>query len=161
MAYPVGSRPVNFYKAFQISLDNSPDDVFMADSVEGLAREMGIDSAVLKATVDEYNNFCSKGHDDLFAKNPKYLRPLIGPRYYAVKARSTFLSTFGGIKIDHNMEVIDTRGISIPGLYAGGNDAGGMWGDSYPVSVAPGAASAFALNSGRIAARNAVNYIGL
>jgi hypothetical protein len=35
-----------------------------------------------------------------------------------------------------------------------------MWGDSYPFDVAPGAASAFALNSGRIAARNALKYIG-
>jgi fumarate reductase flavoprotein subunit len=58
------------------------------------------------------------------------------------------------------MEVVDKKGKCIPGLYTGGNDAGGIWGDSYPFDVAPGAASAFALNSGRIAARNALKYIG-
>ena len=40
--------------------------------MEELARKMGVDPAVLRATVDEYNGFCEKGHDDLFAKNPKY-----------------------------------------------------------------------------------------
>jgi fumarate reductase flavoprotein subunit len=59
------------------------------------------------------------------------------------------------------MEVIDKKGKTIPGLYAGGNDAGGAWGDSYPYSVTPGAASAFAFNSGRIAARNALRYTGI
>jgi fumarate reductase flavoprotein subunit len=58
------------------------------------------------------------------------------------------------------MEVIDKKGKAIPGLYAGGYDAGGMWGDSYPINVCSGASSSFALNSGRIAARNALKYIG-
>ena len=159
-AYPTGSKPVDFYKEFKVTLEKGPNDVFAADSIEELAGKMGVEPAVLKATVDEYNSFCAKGHDDLFAKDPRYLQPLKGPKYYAIKARSLFLSTLGGIKINHNMEVVDKKGKCIPGLYAGGNDAGGMWGDSYPFDVAPGAASSFALNSGRIAARNALKYIG-
>ena len=159
-AHPVGSTPKDFYKEWQTTLEKGPEDVFTADSVEELAQKIGVDPAVLKATVDEYNSFCEKGHDDLFAKDPKYLRPIKGPKFYAIKARSLFLSTLGGIKINHNMEVIDKKGKTIPGLYAGGNDAGGMWGDSYPFGVTPGAASAFAFNSGRIAARNALNYMG-
>jgi len=48
----------------------------------------------------------------------------------------------------------------VPGLYAGGYDAGGMFGDSYPIRDSSGLSSAFALNSGRIAGRNALRYIG-
>lgn len=47
----------------------------------------------------------------------------------------------------------------IPGLYAGGNDAGGMYGDSYDLT-ASGIARSFAVNSGRIAAENALEYVG-
>jgi hypothetical protein len=38
-------------------------------------------------------------------------------------------------------------------------DAGGMWGDSYPIQDSTGASSAFAINSGRIAARQALRYL--
>ena len=43
----------------------------MADSIEKLAGKIGADLAVLKTTVDQYNGFCEKGHDDLFAKDQK------------------------------------------------------------------------------------------
>lgn len=154
-----GTRPVNFDEQLKAALDRGTTEAFVADSVEELAGKMGIDPLVLKATVDEYNRFCEKGHDDLFAKEPKYLRPLKGPKFYAVKARTIFLGTLGGIKINHCMEVVDKKGRVIPGLYAGGYDAGGMWGDSYPITVASGASSAFAINSGRIAGRNGAKFI--
>jgi fumarate reductase flavoprotein subunit len=109
----------------------------------------------LQSTVDEYNRFCAQRHDDLFAKDPKYLRPLTGPRFYAIRARTICLGTQGGIKITDRCEVVDTKGRVIPGLYAAGYDAGGMYGDSYPIRPSSGLSSAFAINSGRIAGRNA------
>lgn len=155
-----GTKPAGFDEEMSNALEKGTNEVHMADSVEGLAMKMGVEPAVLKATVDEYNGFCRKGHDDLFAKDAKYLRPLKGPRYYAAKARTIVLVTLGGIKVNHRMEVIDKRDRAIPGLYAGGMDAGGMWGDSYPIQAATGASSAFAINSGRIAARSALAYLG-
>jgi fumarate reductase flavoprotein subunit len=157
--YFPGSKLTGFDRELKKALEKGPDDVFIADSIEKLAVKTGIDPAVLKATIDEYNSFCAKSHDDLFAKDPKYLRPLRGPKFYAIKARTVFLGTQGGIKTNHNMEVVDKKGKAIPGLYTGGYDAGGMWGDSYPINVCSGASSAFALNSGRIAGRNALQYI--
>ncbi len=121
---------------------------------------MDLDKHVLKTTVEEYNSFCAKGHDDLFAKNPKYLRPLKGPKFYAVKARTLFLGTLGGIKINHRTEVLDKKGNVIPGLYAGGFDAGGMWGDSYCIKASSGLSAGFATNSGRIAGKNVSRYLG-
>ena len=95
----------------------------------------------------------------MFAKDPKFLWPLRGPKYYAVKARTVCLGTMGGIKINEKAEVIDRKERVIPGLYAAGFDAGGMYGYSYPIQHSSGLASAFALNSGRIAGKNASIYI--
>ena len=156
-----GYRPQNILKEIEVAIENGSTEVVAADSVETLAEKMGIEPAVLKATVDEYNAFCANHHDDLFAKDRKYLRPLTGPRYYAVKGRTVFLGTMGGIRINENTEVLDKQEAVIPGLYAGGFDAGGMYGDSYPIKGSSGLASAFALGSGRIAGRNILRYLGL
>lgn len=157
---PPGTRPVRFDEEMKAALANGSAESFASDSVEGLAERMGVDPGVLKATVDEYNGFCARGHDDLFAKDPRYLKPLRGPRFYAVKARTVFLGTLGGIRINHRTEVIDKGGRVIPGLYAGGYDAGGMWGDSYCIRHSSGLSSGFAANSGRIAGKNALEYLG-
>jgi fumarate reductase flavoprotein subunit len=157
---PPGTRPVDFDEELKSVLEKGSEEIFVADSVEELAEQIGIDPVVFKATVDEYNQSCEKGHDDLFAKDPRYLRPLKGPKFYAVKARTIFLGTLGGIKVNHRMEVMDKNGDIIPGLYAGGFDAGGMYGDSYSIRKSSGASSAFAINSGRIAGKNALKYLG-
>ena len=155
-----GTKPTGFDSELTSALEKGTTEAFSSDSVEELAKKMGVEPGVLRATVDEYNRFCDRGHDEVFAKNAKYLRPLKGPKYYAVKARTILLVTLGGIKVNHRMEVMDKRDRTIPGLYAGGMDAGGMWGDSYPIQDATGASSAFATNSGRIAARHALAFIG-
>lgn len=154
-----GFKPVNLRKELQAALDNQSSEVLVADSFEELAGKMGADPLVLRATVDEYNSCCTQGYDHLFAKDRRFLRPFVRPPYYAVRARTVFLGTMGGIKVNENMEVLDKKDIVIPGLYAGGLDAGGMYGDSYPIKSSSGLASAFALNSGRIAGRNALDYL--
>jgi fumarate reductase flavoprotein subunit len=156
--YPPGSR-VNIGEGLKEALETKAQDVYAAESVEELAGKIGLSPTVLKATVEEYNGFCKKGHDDLFAKDPKYLQPLRGPKFYALKSNLVFLGTLGGIKINHKMEVVDKKENPIPGLYAGGMDAGGIYGDSYDVKTC-GGTLAFGVNSGRIAGKNALKYIG-
>ena len=158
---PPGYKPKNVRNELEAAIAGGSTEVFVAGSVEELARMIGVDPAVLSATVDEYNAYCAGGHDALFAKPAKFMRPLAGPRYYAVKARTVCLGTMGGIRINENMEALDKKHAVIPGLYAGGYDAGGMFGDSYPIRDSSGLSSAFALNSGRIAGKSALRYIGL
>jgi len=160
MAFPPGSRTTELDRELEAAVKSGSKEVFEADSVKELAEKIGVEPTVLQSTVDEYNGYCEKGHDDLFAKDPKYLRPIKGPKFYAIKARTIFLGTLGGIKINHRTEVIDKKGNVIPGLYAGGYDAGGMYGDSYSIGNSSGLSSSFATNSGRIAGKNALNYIG-
>ena len=156
---PPGTRPEDFDRELHAALEQGTTELFVANSVEELAGKIGVDPVVLEATVGEYNGFCEKGHDDLFAKNPKYLRPLRGPKFYAVKARTICLGTLGGIKVNHNMEVMDKKDRTIPGLYAGGFDAAGMYGDSYCIHHSSGLSSGFALNSGRIAGKNVLSFL--
>ena len=67
----------------------------------------------------------------------------------------------GGIRVNEKIEVVDKDDTPILGLYAGGFDAGGMYGDSYPIKGSSGLASAFAFSSGRIAGRSILSYLGL
>ena len=158
--FPPGTKLTDLRREIQAALDNGSKEVFVADSVEELAQQIGADPAVLRATVDEYNRYCAQGHDELFAKDRRFLRPLLGPRFYAVRGRAVFLGTMGGIKVNEQAGGRWTRRTClIPGLYAGGFDAGGMYGDSYPIKSSSGLASAFALNSGRIAGKSALHYI--
>jgi fumarate reductase flavoprotein subunit len=158
--YPPGSRLLNLARELEESPTTRPDDVYQADSIADLAILIHVNPATLQATVDEYNRYCDQGHDELFAKNPRYLRPIRGPRFYAVKTQTVFLGTMGGIKINERTEVLDKEDQIVPGLYAGGFDAGGMYGDSYSIKGSTGLSSCFSMNSGRLAANNALRYLG-
>ncbi len=132
--------------------------VFVASSIKELAEKIGVDPVRLQATIDEYNQMADQRQDTLFAKDPKYIRAVRESKFYAFKAVPFALGTLGGIKINHKTEVLNKSQEAIPGLYAVGNDAGGMYGDSYDV-VLSGSTLGFAVNSGRIAGENAAKYI--
>jgi fumarate reductase flavoprotein subunit len=154
-----GTRLTGFDDEMKEALQAGNHEVFSADSVEGLASQMGVDPVSLKATVEEYNHFCETGHDKLFAKNPQYLRAFTGPKFYAFKAHTHFMGSIGGIKINHRMEALDKDDQPIPGLYAAGSDAGGLYGDSYNFRDATGTTLGFAVTSGRVAGQGAVGRV--
>ena len=131
---------------------------FKADTIEGLAKATGMDPATLKATVEQYNGFAATRHDAQFAKQAKYMRPVRTGPFYAIKSVATSLGTLGGIKANEKLQVVTKDEVPIPGLYAAGNDVGGMYGDSYDLLMA-GSTIGFAVNSGRIAAENAVQFV--
>jgi len=128
--------------------------VKVARSWSEIAKWMGADPATLSATIKEYNSFCDRGYDPVFAKDIRYLIPLRTPPFYAVRCHPTFLTTIGGIKINHHMEVLDKNEKPIEGLYATGNDAGGWESETY-CAILSGSTLGFAINSGRIAGENA------
>jgi fumarate reductase flavoprotein subunit len=158
-ARPVGYRPETLDAELERGV--AEGKVFMADTLSELAAKTGMSGERLQGTVDEYNRFCDEGHDGVFAKNPSYLQPVRQARFYAVKCGLSLHCTLGGIKINDRMEVLDKKGQIIPGLYAGGNCAGGMYGDTYDIAHTTGGALGFAVNSGRIAGESALHYIGL
>jgi fumarate reductase flavoprotein subunit len=140
--------------------DEGRDDACMADSIAELANKMKVDAAVLQQTIDEYNRGCDKGHDDLFAKNPRFLRPVRQPRFYAFRCSPGGYGTIGGIRINERAEVIDKDSEAIPGLYAAGDCANGTHTYDYSlVYILWGSTLSFAINSGRIAGENAAKYV--
>jgi fumarate reductase flavoprotein subunit len=148
----------NFSQTIQAALDQGYQHIFVADTIEELAENIGIDPDGLQKTVEAYNRSCSKGYDDLFNKPHRYLRPIDTPRFYAARFFPSAYGSLGGIKINHKAEVLDKDWAAIQGLYAAGNDTCTIYGDSY-VFILPGNTMGFAINTGRIAGEQAVKYI--
>jgi fumarate reductase flavoprotein subunit len=131
------------------------EGIYVENSVGEVANKIGVDSNVLKKTIEEYNYFCEKGHDDLFGKDPKFLFPIKKPRFYAFRLKCSMYGTVGGIKINERAEVLNKEDEVIPGLYAAGDCANSIGALEYHLT----GGLAFALVSGRIAAENALNYV--
>jgi glycine/D-amino acid oxidase-like deaminating enzyme len=141
-----------------------------ADSIEALARDIGVDPAGLAATVAAHNEYARTGVDPDFGKgsNP-YDRsngdaahqpnPCLGPiataPFYAVAVWPTPLATSLGLLTNADANVLDAGGRAIPGLYACGNDMHSPLGGEYP---GPGAQLGPAMTFGYVAARHAVRH---
>jgi fumarate reductase flavoprotein subunit len=130
----------------------------ISNSWEEIADWIGSDRGTLRHTIEEYNSFCDKGHDDLFAKNATFLKPLLTPPFYACKCYPGFLVTIGGIKTNHHTEVLKQDNTRIPGLYAAGITTGGWSGTTYNIGL-PGAGCGFPIYGGFIAGENTAKYI--
>ena len=158
-----GTRLSGFDDELKKAIEKKNRNVMKADTVEELAAKMAVPEEVFRKTVEKYNGYCDRGHDEEFAKDRIYLWPVRKPPFYAFKCYIDFVATHGGVKINQKTEAVDARGNVIPGLYAVGNDAGGMYGDTYDM-VAAGTACGFAMVSGRMAGdlrRSVFAYIGI
>ena len=131
--------------------------VMISHSWEEIAAWIGTDPKLLTFTVEQYNASCDRGYDFLFAKARRFLHPLRIPPFYAIRGLPYLLDTLGGIKVNERMEVINTRGQPIPGLYAAGVITSGWESETY-CSDLSGSAFGYAINSGRIAGENAAVF---
>ncbi|MDR0514553.1 MAG: FAD-dependent oxidoreductase [Coriobacteriaceae bacterium] len=149
-------------KGIDDALANQDAEAWKADTIEGLAEQMGIDASSLKKTFDAYNKYVAAGKDPDFFKDPELLIPIETPPYYAFGLSEGLMNTVGGLQVDEQFRVIDTKGDPIPGLYAGGSDAGGLYGFNYDIDTLPGSMQGWCSTSGRLAAVDAVkNYLKL
>jgi fumarate reductase flavoprotein subunit len=147
----------DFYEGIQMLKKNGSKHYFIAETIEELAQLAGIDADNLKETVDNYNYFCDC-RDLEFFKDPKYLRPLFKAPYYAAAIHPGGYGTVGGIRINENCEACDKDYMPVPGLYCAGADSCNIYDDSY-MFLLPGNSMGYAVNTGRIAALSAVEYI--
>jgi fumarate reductase flavoprotein subunit len=147
-------------KELAAELAKNNGNVVKADTLEGLAQALKMDPAALKATVAVNNQDADSHQDSVFGKNPIYQRAMRTPPFYATKLHPRDLGTLGGVMINEQMQAVTPARDPIPGLYVVGNDASGMYGDSYDLLLGGGTLG-FAVNSGRIAADHAVLAAGI
>ena len=100
--------------------------ILVADTLDDLASQMGIDAATLKETVDSFNAAADGGTDE-FGRTLYSTKLENGP--WVVTARQACVHhTMGGVTIDTETRVLDEAGQPISGLYAAGEITGGIHG---------------------------------
>ena len=141
----------------QALIDNKPF-IFKADTIKNLAKEMNLPQEKLTKTIGQYNQFVENGKDQFFGKDPQYLRSVEKGPFYGFKLSVGAFCTMGGLKVTPDNELEDKHGKPISGIYATGNDAAGLTGDTYGPNM-PGTCAGYAFYSGRNAAQHAQRYL--
>jgi succinate dehydrogenase/fumarate reductase flavoprotein subunit len=105
---------------------------FQADTLSDLAKKIVMKyqrvpmlAANLEATVTRYNSFVDSGIDEDFGK-PKPLHKIVTPPFFAAWSTPVVHDTRAGLRINAKCQVMDLNGQVIPGLYCGGESAGGF-----------------------------------
>ena len=140
--------------------------LYRAGTLEALAAQMGIDSAGLNASADQFNGAAELGRDEAFGKGstsynqylgePGYTpNPCLGPLargpFWGVKVYAGDIGTAYGVHCNEQAQALDADGRVIAGLYAAGNDMHSVMGGEYP---APGITLGPALTFGWVAAQH-------
>ena len=140
-----------------------------AGDITELARQLGMDAAVLGETVARFNRFAERGVDEDFQRgSTDYQRangdaawpgpnPCLGALregpFYAIRLYPGDIGAATGLLTDAQARVLDARNQPIPGLYACGNDMHSIMGGVYP---APGITIGPGLTFGYLAAQHAL-----
>lgn len=128
---------------------------YQADSLEELAKLIDVPEDKLIETVQRYNELVEKGQDTDCGKDSKFLSAVDQAPYYAVLLYDGTRGIYGGIKTNHNAQVINQDDQAIEGLYASGViSSGEFFGDYYAGRQALDVAS----HMGYIAGKAASNY---
>lgn len=128
-----------------------------ANTLEELNKKLPSRNAELSTTVERYNELCRIGMDTDFFKAPELLKEIGEGPYYLAKCQTKTLCSIGGVRVDEYCRAVRHDGEPIPGLYCGGNDAGGIWEKAY--GVMEGGTCAWAFNSGRMCGEAALEYL--
>ena len=137
-----------------------------ADSIEALAKQMGLPEKALKETIEAFNAACTEGHfhptelDGLSTKGlspPKtnWARPILSPPFYGYSLKTGVTFTYLGFKVDETAQVQGKDG-PVNNLWAAGEVmAGSILGQGYLAGFGMTIGTVF----GRIAGREAAHYV--
>jgi len=163
--YVVGANPFAKRRVPEALIEKGV--IKRADTLEGLARELGVPADELTQTVNRFNEFAAKGLDPDFGRGQSAYndclgdpghRPnaAIGPLdrapYYATRIFPGDVGTCGGVITNEFAQVIDEQDRVIDGLYATGNITATVMGRTY---LGAGGSIANTMVFGYVAARHA------
>ncbi len=112
--------------------------IMMADTIDELADKLGFEGEAKEtflAEVDRYNGFYDNQVDEDFGKEAYRLSELRNPPFFGGWYGASFLTTIDGLRINENMQVLDTDDQVIEGLYAAGDCSGSLFANNYPELV--------------------------
>ncbi len=144
-----GTKFTNFDALFERGVKDG--FCYKADTLEALARMTGMDPARLAATANRMNELVKIGKDEDFYKDSEWLREVKTGPFYAIKGSLRTYATTGGASVNEFFQPLDAKGNVIKGIYAIGQDAGGLYSDSYDMHIAEGTASSWAICGGKLA----------
>ena len=124
--------------------------VAKADTLEELAGIIGLDPAVLVASVERWNSFVDGGVDLAFDRKSNLVRIDTAP-YYAVKVTPCIGNTQGGPRKNVKGQVLTPYGEVIPHLYTNG-ELGDIWSNCYQASCNFGGGMIFGRIIGKLLA---------
>lgn len=127
---------------------------FKADTLQELAAKTKMDPKRLQKSVDRMNELVKVGKDEDFYKDPKWLRAVDKGPFYAMKGNLIIFATTGGAKVNEYFQPVNSDDEPIQGVYVIGQDAGGLYSDSYDMNIAEGTASSWAINGGRLSVQH-------
>lgn len=115
------------YNTTQESIDAQvkAGTLYRDDTLEGLAKQIGIDPDTLVETINKYNSYVDADDDPEFHKSAFNLKCEVGP-FYATPRKPAIHHTMGGLVIDKQAHVLNKEGNAIDGLYSAGENAGGL-----------------------------------
>lgn len=157
---PTTTRMKNLREEIRNAVAANSENFKAADSIEELPRQIGVPADALRKTYGDYNKYAENHYDQQFAKEQRWLKPINKGKIYAVKLMVYHFTSIGGIRVNRDMAVIDNNDRPIAGLYAGGVDIGGLYGDTYTL-WASGHAYGWSVYSGRTAAASALKALGM
>lgn len=106
--------------------------IVKADTIEELAKGLGIPAENLKKTVDRQNENYDNQVDPDFGKEAFRLSPVRKAPFYGVRTSGYMLCTLDGITINENFQAVNDAGEAIEGLYVAGVDSGSYYAGTYP-----------------------------
>ena len=104
--------------------------VVHGDTIEDLAKNLKMDPATLKATVDTWNQAVESHDDTEFHRTTGMDRGITKLGFFAIHIAPAIHYTMGGIHITPKTQVLDGNGDIIKGLFAAGEVAGGLHGNN-------------------------------
>ena len=97
----------------------------LAGRIVSKYQKQAMPASALEATVARYNSFVDAGKDADFGKPaPQY--KIQTPPFYAAWSTPCLHDCLSGLRINAKAQVVDLYGRVIPGLYCGGESAGGF-----------------------------------
>lgn len=126
-SYPTGDTKNNFNESIDELVEQGR--AYKADTLEDLAKQIGVDPANFVKAVDEFNKAVEKGGKDKFGRT-LFADKIDTAPFYAGARVPTVHHTMGGIEINENAQALDKKGNVIPGLYAAGEVTGGIHGSN-------------------------------